>query len=105
LHFVRYLEPTGMNSVYLGGGATFRLQRFTIIRAAADRGTDSRDGVWSGGLDLDLVAGYEFLRANSIHFFTQAEINAPTYVVQDETDAGQIKTYLPGASARVGILF
>ena len=105
LHFFRYADPAGMNSLYFGGGATFRLQRFTLIRPAAERTGDSRDPAWTGGLDLDLVAGYEFLRANAVHFYTQVELDVPTYVVQVETDSSRIGSYLPGAAARIGVLF
>lgn len=105
LHFFRYLDPPGVTSVYLGGGASFDLAIFSLIRPEDDRGSDSRDSLVSGGLNLDLVLGYEFLRASSLHFFTQVELNVPTYVIHAESDAGTIDSYLPGAIAQVGVIF
>ncbi|MCA9641473.1 MAG: hypothetical protein KC492_12295, partial [Myxococcales bacterium] len=105
LHFFRYLDPPGVTSVYLGGGASFDLAVFSLIRPQEDRGSDSRDSIVGGGLNLDLVVGYEFLRASSLHFFTQVELNVPTYVIHAESDAGTVDTYLPGAIAQVGVIF
>ncbi|MEZ4231402.1 MAG: hypothetical protein R3B89_19655 [Polyangiaceae bacterium] len=105
LHFFRYLDPPGVTSVYLGGGASFDLAVFSLIRPEGERDSDSRDSVVGGGLNLDLVLGYEFLRASSLHFFTQVELNAPTYIIHAESDAGTVDTYLPGAIAQVGVIF
>jgi hypothetical protein len=106
LHFLRYTDSAAMNSIYYGGGASFELQRFTTIVPNADvQGGDTRLGLYTGGLDLDLVLGYEFMRASSIHFYTQLDINGPLYVLESENTAGRIRTYMPGAEAQVGILF
>ncbi len=106
LHFLRYADSAAVNSVYYGGGATFELQRFTTIVAKADvQGGDTRLALWTGGLDLDLVLGYEFMRTSSIHFYTQLELTAPLYALESENAAGRIRTYMPGAEAQVGILF
>lgn len=105
LHFLRYADANAMNSFYVGGGATFELSRFTFIRPSKARTNDSRDSAWTGGLDADLLVGCEFLRASSTHFFTQLDVSLPAYVVATETDAGEIHSWLPGATARVGILF
>jgi len=105
LHFLRYVDAAAMNSVYYGGGATFELQRFKIIRAATERTTEVRTGLWTGGLDVDLLIGYEFMRASAVHFFAQLDLNLPAYVLDTENSAGRIKTYLPGALGQIGILF
>ncbi|MGE0323983.1 MAG: hypothetical protein AB7K71_07480 [Polyangiaceae bacterium] len=105
LHFFRYLDPPGVTSVYVGGGASFDLAIFSLIRPEEDRASDSRDSVVGGGLNLDLVLGYEFLRASSLHFFTQVELNVPTYVIHAENDSGAVDSYLPGAIAQVGVIF
>ncbi len=105
LHFFRYLDPPGVTSVYMGGGASFDLAIFSLIRPEEERSSDSRDDVISGGLNLDLVLGYEFLRASSLHFYTQVELNVPTYVIHAENESGTVNTYLPGAIAQVGVIF
>ena len=105
LHFLRYADAAGMNSIYFGGGATFELQRFSLIRPASERITQAREGLWTGGLDVDLLVGYEFMRASAVHFFAQLDVALPAYAVDSENSAGRINTYLPGAIGQVGILF
>jgi hypothetical protein len=105
LHFLKYADAAAMNSIYYGGGATFELQRFSLIRPATERTTEARTGLWTGGLDVDLLLGYEFMRASAVHFYAQVDVNLPAYVVDTENAAGRIKTYLPGAIAQIGVLF
>jgi hypothetical protein len=105
LHFLHYLDPEGVTSFYLGAGACFDLGLFTVIRAEDRREDRDHDLLVSGGLDLDLVVGYEFLRAASAHFFVQWELRAPTYLVRAESSSGSVDTYLPGAAAHLGVIF
>jgi hypothetical protein len=105
LHFLRYLDAAGINSLYFGGGAAFELAYFDIIRPIAQRTTTDRDLVMGGGLDVDVLLGYEFLRASSIHFFGQLELDVPTYVINSENANGSVNTYMPGAVAQIGIIF
>ena len=105
LHFLRYLEPDGMNSTYLGGGASFELSSYKLIKPAAIRSGDDREGLLTGGLNADIVLGYEFMRASTVHFFTQVDLQLPTYVIDTENDAGGIKTYAPGAVLQIGLVF
>jgi len=100
LHFLRYLHPDAVNSFYGGGGASFQLHRYRIL--PADRG-DSR-GLWSGGMNVDLVAGYELMRASALHFFIEAQVNAPAYQFDSENSNGQIRSYIPGVLVQIGIL-
>jgi hypothetical protein len=106
LHFLRYLDGPGINSLYYGGGAAFELAFFDAIRPLAQRtSTTDRDTLMGGGLNVDLLVGYEFLRASSIHFFGQIELDAPTYLLKTENASGAIDTYMPGALAQIGIIF
>jgi hypothetical protein len=105
LHFLRYLTPDGMNSTYIGGGASFELSSYDVILPADDRGSDDREGLLTGGLNADLVIGYEFMRASAVHFFTQLDVQLPTYVIDTENAAGGIETYAPGAALQIGIVF
>jgi hypothetical protein len=105
LHFLHYADATGVNSLYYGAGAAFELASFSAVLPANDRGSSSHDSLLGGGLNLDVLIGYEFLRASSIHFYGQIELDAPTYVIKTENDAGSVNTYMPGALAQIGVIF
>jgi hypothetical protein len=105
LHFLRYFDADGITSLYAGAGASFELTALTMIRPEDRRQDGDRDVLLSGGLNLDLVAGYEFMRASSVHFFGQIELNVPTYGIHLERRWGVVDTYLPGALAQIGIVF
>ena len=105
LHFLRYLDATGVNSLYFGGGAAFELTSFSAVRPAGYRTDTSHESLLGGGLNLDVLIGYEFLRASTIHFYGQIELNAPTYLIKAENDAGAVNTYMPGALAQIGVVF
>jgi hypothetical protein len=105
LHFLRYVDATGVNSLYYGGGAAFELVSFNAVRPAGDRTNGAHDSLVGGGLNLDVLIGYEFLRASTIHFYGQIELNAPTYLIKAENDAGAVNTYMPGALAQIGVVF
>jgi hypothetical protein len=105
LHFLHYADAPGVNSFYFGAGAAFELALFQVIRPVPARVGVSRDQLMAGGLNLDLLVGYEFLRASSVHFFGQVTLEAPAYVVKSESDSGSIDTYMPGALAQIGIIF
>jgi len=105
LHFLHYLDAPGINSLYFGGGAAFELAFFQAIRPVKDRAGGERQLLMGGGLDVDFLLGYEFLRASSVHFFGQLDLEAPTYLIKAENDAGAINAYMPGALAQIGIIF
>lgn len=105
IHFLRYTDAQGMSSFYYGGGAQFELSRYSVIRAEGDREFEDRDSILGGGLNADLVLGVEFMRASSVHFFLQAELNIPTYRFDSDVDAGGLDSYLPGGLAQIGIVF
>lgn len=106
LHFLHYLDAPGINSLYFGGGAAFELAFFQAIVPLKDRpAVGERQTITSGGLNVDFLVGYEFLRASSVHFYGQLDLEAPTYVVKADTDAGTINAYMPGLVAQIGIIF
>jgi hypothetical protein len=106
LHFLHYTDAPGINSFYFGGGAAFEIAQFEVIRPVANRfGGDTRDSLVGGGLNIDLLLGYEFLRASSVHFYGQLEANAPAYVMNTESDSGGINTWMPGLTAQIGVIF
>jgi hypothetical protein len=105
LHFLHYTDAAGINSFYVGGGAAFEIATFDVIRPLPARTVDARDSLVGGGLNLDLLVGYEFLRASSVHFFCQLELDAPAYILKTENDSGSINTYMPGVTAQIGVIF
>jgi hypothetical protein len=105
LHFLYYFDPDGLTSLYAGGGASFELTVLSMIRPQDQRQERDRDTMLTGGLNVDLLAGYEFMRASAIHFFAQFEVNVPTYGIYSERRWGVIDTYLPGAAAQIGVIF
>jgi hypothetical protein len=105
LHVLRYLNPRGVTSAYWGAGANFGLHWFRAIKAQENRAQDARSTLFGGGLDVDLVGGYEFMRASTVSFYLQGELNLPAYVVRNENNDGRINTWFPGAALRLGASF
>jgi len=106
LHFLHYTDAPGINSFYFGGGAAFEIAQFEVIRPVATRTSGTtRDSLIGGGLNIDLLVGYEFLRASSVHFYGQLELDAPAYLMNTESDAGGINTWMPGLTAQIGVIF
>jgi hypothetical protein len=105
LHFLRYADPRGIGSFYYGGGAQFEVARYKVTEAGK-RGRDGEhDGLWSGGLDVDLLTGYEFMRASALHFFVQLELSLPAYTSSGQTKSGGLdNAYVPSVVAQVGLL-
>ena len=105
LHFLVYTNPRGVTSLFLGSGSTFELLWFSVIKALDQRGPENRSTLFSGGLTVDFVCGYEFMRASSVQFTLQGELNLPAYGVDTENDDGGMRSWFPGASVRIGVLF
>jgi hypothetical protein len=105
LHVLRYTSPRGLASPYFGGGATFALHWFRATRRETERDSDARSTLYGGGLDVDVVGGYEFMRASAISFFLQGELTIPAYMIHTENNAGSINTWFPGAALRLGANF
>ncbi|MEZ4472421.1 MAG: hypothetical protein R3F60_16830 [bacterium] len=105
LHFLRYFDAEGVTSFYLGGGAQFELALYSIIRAEEDRKDGDRERFFAGGINADLILGYEFMRASSVHFYLQGEAHLPTYLLDVEVDAGGLEAWLPGGMLQVGMVF
>ncbi len=106
LHVLRYQAPRGLTSFYYGGGASFALHWFSVITPESNQyNTDRRQLLAGGGLDVDVLAGYEFMRASAVSLFLQGELNVPAYVINNEVSAGHLKTWFPGASLRLGAAF
>jgi|GEM_PF-1333984 len=105
LHVTRYADPRGIASLYYGGGATFELVWFNAIVPSAERVSNSRTTLMSGGLNVDAVLGYEFMRASAVSFFLQGELNIPAYVLRSQNSAATIDTWFPGMKLALGANF
>lgn len=105
LHFLHYLQPRGIHSFYWGGGANFELLWFSAIKPLELRGSDDRSLLLGGGLDVDLLCGWEFMRASAVQFYLQGELNLPAYVIDNEDNFGAIHTWFPGLAVKLGISF
>jgi hypothetical protein len=105
LHFLHYFDPRGLTSFYLGAGSTFELLWFSAIKPQEQRNDESRSTLVSAGLDVDGVLGWEFMRASAVQFFLQGELNIPTFVASSEDNYGELDTWFPGLSVKLGIVF
>ena len=103
LHFLHYLDPRGVTSFFAGAGGNFQLMWFNYIRA--ESAAERRGVLVAGGLDVDLVFGWEFMRASSIQWIIQGELHLPAYVARAEANEGAINSWLPGATVRIGVLY
>jgi hypothetical protein len=105
IHFLRYLNPRGISSFYLGAGSTFEVLWFSAIKPEKLRGSDPRSTLVSGGLDVDLLCGYEFMRASSVQFFLQGGLQLPAYAARSENEHATISTWFPGINIKMGVAF
>jgi hypothetical protein len=105
VHFLHYFDPRGLTSFYLGAGSIFELLWFRVIKAEARRDEDTRSTLVTGGLDVDGVFGWEFMRAAAVQFYLQGEINLPAYAAKTEDTYGSVDTWFPGISLKLGVVF
>jgi hypothetical protein len=103
LHFLRYLNPRGLSSWYLGAGGAFEVLWFYQIDQGGPNG--SRSTLASGGFSFELISGIEFMRASKAQFFLQAALILPAYAVEIGDHAQHMNTWFPGASLMLGMLF
>lgn len=105
LHFLHYFDPRGLTSFYLGAGSTFELLLFQVIKPAGQRQDGTRSYLPGGGVDVDLVMGWEFMRASTAQFFLQTEAQLPAYLLSNENDAGGLHTWFPAMAFKLAVMF
>jgi hypothetical protein len=105
LHFLRYTNPRGITSLYLGAGTTFGLQWLTTVLPREERGSSDRRTWLSGGLDVDLLIGTEFMRASRAQFLLQGMLHLPAYVVNQEDRLSRVLSWMPGLTLQLGVMF
>jgi len=110
LHFLYYFDPRGLTSFYLGAGSTFELIWFSAVKpvspSTGERDKDPRSTILGGGLNIDLLIGYEFMRANTAQFRLQAGIHLPAFMIDNEDEFGNgVHTWFPAVSVGLGVMF
>ena len=91
--------------MYLGAGTTFGLQWLTTVLPQAERYSSDRRTWLSGGLDVDLLIGTEFMRASRAQFLIQGMLHLPAYVVNQEDSLSKVLTWMPGFTLQLGVMF
>ncbi len=103
LEMLRFANRTGGSSAYWGGGLSWG----TVNRSTGSEYTNG------SGLQGELTAGYELLRASNIRMFLQTDIALPFYTARS-VDYGSYYTrpaqapvstrrYLPSAAVSIGL--
>ena len=64
-----------------------------------------RSWLFGGGLNVDGVVGWEFMRASTVQFCLEAAIQLPVYALKTSNDHGSMNTWFPGISIRLGVMF
>lgn len=105
LHFLHYTDPRGLTSFYVGAGSTFEVLVFNAVTPEGKRQSSNRSYLVGGGIDVDLVLGWEFMRASTAQFFLQAEAKLPAYVLSNENISGEIHTWFPAVGFKLGVMF
>jgi hypothetical protein len=106
LHFFRYFNPRGLTSLYAGAGGSFEVLWFYQINPQDQRGSAGpRSTIASGGFDIDLLVGMEFMRASKVQFFLQTAFMLPAYVVENGDGPSKLHTWFPGAALQLGMIF
>ena len=76
------------------------------MRPYAEREPDPRSTIFAGGVTADLIAGYEFMRANAAQFRLTAGLHLPAYMAQCEDKYGaSVNTWFPAVSLGLGVIF
>jgi hypothetical protein len=105
LHFLRYLNPRALTSFYIGAGGSFEVMWLYQINPGLIDGSGSRRTFASGGFDVDLLAGVEFMRASRVQFYLQGALLVPAYAVEEGDGVKPVKTWFPGIALTLGMLF
>jgi hypothetical protein len=99
LEALRYLNKHSNSSAYWGGGASW----------GSVRGSDDHRYWTGGGMQAELTAGYEMLRATNIRMFLQTDVVLPLYSATFETyrtyplPSTFERRYVPTATVSLGL--
>jgi hypothetical protein len=105
-----FLNPTANRSSYLGGGVGWGATAAESTTSTATPATNATTySSYSGtGLQGELSAGYELLRASTIRMFVQADATLPLYQIHSTTFDGTatyrtVSSYAPSFALTFGI--
>jgi hypothetical protein len=98
LSALRYLNRTGNATPYVGGGMSWG----SVIASHPNR------HLHGSGLQGELTAGYEMLRASNIRLFIQSDVVFPFYSAKAQVFGARMtplseRRYMPSASLSVGV--
>jgi hypothetical protein len=106
LNFFWYADPDGYNSFYSGVGASFDLSWYNVVEPIQqDTSRDSGETLFGAGLSANIVLGYEFMRISRVRPFAQLEFNLPAYLLDTESESGDIESWIPGVTVMAGVMF
>jgi hypothetical protein len=105
-----FLSPTASQSLYLGGGLSWGMAAAAGSTEDASTSMSTSAHVYTGsGLQGEVSAGYEFLRASTIRILLQFDVTLPFYTVQRYTwdyNSGKTidaRSYVPSFALSFGI--
>lgn len=100
-----FLNPTANRSSYLGAGLGWGAT--AVARSSNSTTTTTFNSYTGTGLQGELSAGYEFLRASTIRMFVQADATLPFYLVHSNdfstTTVTEDSSYAPTFVVSFGI--
>ena len=101
-----FLNPTANASTYIGGGVSWGGTAL-VKEVTSPSGGTTFNSYTGSGLQLEVSAGYEFLRASTIRMFAQIDASLPayrvTYVDYSTLTASTSKGYAATIAASIGI--
>jgi hypothetical protein len=106
-----FLNPLANGSTYLGAGLGWGAAASAKATTSSGAGsTSTTESAYSGsGLEGQLTAGYEFLRASTIRMFAQADLTLPFYTAKSGVYSSALSSYstdsiyLPTVTLSLGI--
>lgn len=99
VQFLYTPEIKALTGAYFGTGGTMKVQSYTAFGETQDQ------ILFGGGLDLDLISGWEVFRGTQREAFIQVELNLPTYLVQSRKSNGFIDSWTPSVTGLIGMNF
>jgi hypothetical protein len=98
-----FLNPTANSSTYLGGGVSWG-GTDAVQDSTSSTGVDSVSVHSGSGLQAELSAGWEFLRASTIRMFVQGDVTLPFYLTRGADSSGATSSsYSPTFALSLGI--
>ncbi len=99
-----FFDPQGNGSFYLGGGASWGGTATSTSTTTA--GTTTTSTYSGSGLQGEVAAGFEFLRASTIRMFAELDVTLPFYTARPVFGSTATNSeWVPSIFASVGIGF